>query len=204
VDPRFRQRLRAAYDDLRFARRAAVLPPRVIAFQLRARSLARRSGDRFSLTSATRPSDLRTLLTLARGARRVVELGTATGWTAISLALDDPAREVATYDVHERPEPGRYLGLVRPSVARRITLEVASGSSGPADPRPVDLLYIDSSHEREQTIAEVTAWRPVLGPGATIVFDDYTHPDYPGVAEAIAQLGLAGTRRGTMFVHIVP
>ena len=48
------------------------------------------------------------------------------------------------------------------------------------------------------------AWRPVLAPGATVAFDDYANPDYPGVREAIAELGLAGERRGAMFVHTVP
>jgi cephalosporin hydroxylase len=62
-------------------------------------------------------------------------------------------------------------------------------------------LYIDSSHEREQTIAEVRAWQPHLRLGALVLFDDYTHPDYPGVSEAVEELGLEGERRGTLFVH---
>ena len=201
-------------DQLRrWARRALVearwhagllaLPPRVAVFQARARRLAWRSGDMFSLTSVTRPADLRTLLALASGCRRVVELGTATGWTAISLALADPARIVSTLDVVKREEPLRYLQLVDGSVRRRVELEVRDGAQGPLDRVPVDLLYIDSSHQRESTIAEVLAWRPVLAPGATVAFDDYGHPDFPGVREAIADLGLAGEQRGTMFVHTV-
>jgi predicted O-methyltransferase YrrM len=180
------------------------LPPRVAWFHWRARRLAARTGDAFSLSSATRPADLRILLSLARGRRRVVELGTATGWTAISLALADRAREIISYDIHAREETRRYMGLVGRSTRARIELVVAAGDSGPRDDRPVELLYIDSSHEREQTVAEVLAWRPVLGAGALIVFDDYAHPDYPGVCEAIADLGLAGEPRGTMFVHPVP
>jgi predicted O-methyltransferase YrrM len=181
-----------------------VLPPRVARFQFRARRLAWRSQDYLSLMSVTRPEDLRSLLALAGGAKRVVELGTATGWTAISLALAIPTRTVITYDVAERPEPRRYLGLVHPSVRRRVELVTAPGSAGPRDESPVDMLYIDSSHEREQTVAEVLAWRPVLRSGAPVVFDDYGHPDYPGVAEAIAELGLSGERRGALFVHRAP
>lgn len=179
------------------------LPPRVALFQARARRLAWRTGDLFSVTSVTRPADLRALLALARGRHRVVELGTATGWTAISLALADPARTVSTLDVIARDEPRRYLQLVDRSVRVRIALEVRDGAEGPLDEATVDLLYIDSSHQREPTIAEVLAWRPVLAPRATIVFDDYRHPDYPGVREAIAELGLAGEPRGAMFVHTV-
>lgn len=190
--------------DARFAGAVALLPPRVAWFQVRARRLARRSGDLFSLTSVTRPRDLRTLLAVARGRRRVVELGTATGWTAISLALADPGRSVLTCDVVERDEPGRYLGLVSDEVRARVEIAIHAGADGPRDGAPVDLLYIDSSHEREQTIAEVRAWRPALPAGSVIVFDDYTHPDFAGVREAVAELGLAGRVRGTLFVHPVP
>lgn len=189
--------------EARWAAGVGVLPPRVALFQLRARRLAHRSQDMFSLTSVTRPSDLRVLLTLAHGRTRTVELGTATGWTAISLALADPRRQVISYDLVERPEPQRYLKLVGPSVRERIELVTGPGSRGPERGRHFDLLYIDSSHEREQTIAEVLAWRPALVPGATIVFDDYPHPDYPGVREAISELGLDGEERGTLFIHTV-
>ena len=90
------------------------LRPRVLWFHWRARRLAYRTGDLFSLVSVTRPADIRVLLELASGCNRIVELGTATGWTPITLALDDPARRVVTYDVLARgPEafsearPGR-------------------------------------------------------------------------------------------------
>ncbi len=105
-----------------------------------------------------------------------------------------------TYNVVERAEPLRYLGLVDQSVRARVELVVAPGSDGPAGDARVDMLYIDSSHEREQTVAEVLAWRRVLAPSALVVFDDYRHPDYPGVAAAIVELGLSGEQRGTLFV----
>jgi hypothetical protein len=48
------------------------------------------------------------------------------------------------------------------------------------------------------------AWLPVLGAGALVIFDDYGHPDYPGVREAIDALRLAGRAHGPLFVHEVP
>jgi predicted O-methyltransferase YrrM len=204
TNDQLRRRARRALVEARWHAGLLALPPRVAFFQARARRLAWRSGDMFSLTSVTRPADLRSLLTLARGRRRVVELGTATGWTAISLALADPARTVSTLDVVRREEPLRYLQLVGGAVRRRVELEIRDGAQGPLDQVPVDLLYIDSSHQRASTIAEVLAWRPVLAPGATVAFDDYANNDYPGVRDAIAELGLAGERRGAMFVHTVP
>jgi predicted O-methyltransferase YrrM len=198
-----RGRARRLVNETRWHAGLVALPPRVALFQARARRHAWRSGDLLSLTSVTRPADLRALLELARGRRRIVELGTATGWTAISLALADPGRSVISLDVIDREEPRRYLSLVDDSVRRRIDLQIRDGAEGPRDATAVDLLYIDSSHQREPTIAELNAWRPVLAPGAVVVFDDYEHPDYPGVREAIAELGLTGERHGTMFVHTV-
>jgi predicted O-methyltransferase YrrM len=189
--------------EARYALPLLGLPPHVAAFHWRARKLAWRIHDGFTLTSATRPRDLKLLLSLARGRRLVVELGTATAWTAIALALADSHREVISYDPVERAERARYLELVTPETRSRITFVSAPGSSGPRDLRPVDLLYVDSLHEYEGTIAELQAWTPVLHPGALIVLDDYTHPAYPGVRQAIQELALAGEQRGTLFVHRV-
>ncbi len=189
--------------ELRYAAALRVLPMPVARFQWRARRVALRTGDRFSLDSVTRPGKLAALLELARDRRRVVELGTATAWTSLSLALADRRRQVITYDPFEHPERDRYLGLVDRGTLGRVTFVARSGEAGPAGSRPVDLLYIDSSHDREQTIREMTAWRPVLRPGAVVVFDDYEHPDFPGVKQAIEALGLRGQRRESLFVHRV-
>lgn len=197
---RARASLRRLRRDLGWMWGLRGLQPRVLRFHWRARRQAWRTNDQFSLVSATRP-DMRVLLKMTRGRSRVVELGTATAWTAITLALDDRRRRVITYDVIEREEAKRYLDLVGPNVRERIELVAASGCSGPRDQELVDLLYIDSSHTREHTIAEVGAWQPYLRPGAPVLFDDYTHPDYPGVREAIEELGLKGELRGTLFVH---
>jgi predicted O-methyltransferase YrrM len=197
-------RLRRLAVELSYTARLSVLPPRVARFNWRARRLAWRAEDQFSLVSATRPTDLSLLLKLARNRRRVAELGTATGWTAIALALADPQREVITYDPVQRPERERYLGLVDPAVRDRIQFVEALGSSGPLDDRAIDLLYIDSSHEREETVSELEAWRPALRSGSLIIFDDYLHPHYPGVREAVEALGLEGDQRGTLYVHERP
>jgi predicted O-methyltransferase YrrM len=203
VTPGEQTALRRLAADLRYAARLRVLPLRVAWFQWRARLLARRAEDHFSLASATRPADLSVLLKLARGRRSVAELGTATGWTAIAFALADHGRDVITYDPFDRPERQRYLGLIGPQVRSRIEFFAAPGSSGPPEGRTVDLLYIDSSHLREETISELSAWRSALSPGALVVLDDYTHPDYPGVREAVDELRLSGEQRGTMYVHQV-
>ena len=194
---------RHLWSELSYAIGMRGLPPQVARFHWRARRLAWRDQDAFSLISATRPRDLGVLLKLARGRSNVVELGTATGWTAIALALADPTRNVLTYDVVARPERERYLGLVPGTVRERISFVKAAGSAGPPEglATSIDLLYIDSSHDREATIAELGAWQDSLSPAAVVVLDDYNHPSYPGVREAVQELGLRGMQCGTMYVH---
>jgi predicted O-methyltransferase YrrM len=195
--------LRKLAPSARFLLSLRVLPRGVALFQWRARRLAARLGDEFGPVSATRPGKLATLLELAADRRYVVELGTAMGWTAIALALADPMREVATYDPSERPEVDLYLELVPDEVRRRVSVIVGPSDQGPRVERSVDLLYIDSSHEREGTLRELEAWSPALSNTAVVVFDDYSHPDYPGVKQAIEELGLDGEEREGLFVHHV-
>jgi len=176
------------------------LPPSVALFQWRARRLATRIDDRFALVSGTRPHNLAVLLGAARGCRSVVELGTGVAWTTASLALAEAPRTVLTYDPIDRPQRTRYLELAG-SAADRIRFVNAPGDRGPLDGSPVDLLYVDSSHAEEDTIREVRTWRHVLHERSVIIFDDYGHPDYPGVAAAIDALGLDGEQAGSLFIH---
>ncbi len=181
-----------------------LLPVPVAVFFLRARGRARRRRDRFSLGSAARPSELAALLALAGGRRAIVELGTGTGWTAAALAVADDRRRVISYDPTERPERAGYLRLAGPA-AGRVHLRALPDDAGPSDgDPPVELLFIDSSHEREATVRAFGAWSAALAPGAVVVFHDYGHPGYPGVAAAVADLGLAGEREGGLFVWRAP
>jgi len=178
-----------------------VLPPRVALFHARALAHALRVDDAFALQSATRPADVATLLRLARGRRSVAELGTAVAWTTAALALADPGRRVVSFDPVVQPHRDAYLRLLPASARERIELVAAPGAEGAAHAtEPVDLLFIDSTHERDDTIAEVEAWRPRLAPGAVVVFHDYDNPAFPGVRAAVEALGLSGAADGGSFV----
>ncbi len=41
-------------------------------------------------------------------------------------------------------------------------------------------------------------------PGGAVAFHDYDHPEYPGVREAVEELGLRGQPVGGMFVWRKP
>lgn len=190
---------------LRLAAAAPTLPPAVVWFHGRALWTAMTRTDVFSLRSAASPRQLAVLLRLARGRRRVVELGTATGWTAAALVLADPARRVITCDPFDQIGRERYLRLMGPSARARLSLVSTRGvDAAEAATEPIELLFIDSSHERQATIDEWRVWRPRLAPGALVVFDDHGHPEFPGVAEAVDELGLVGRRRDGMFIWEAP
>jgi predicted O-methyltransferase YrrM len=180
--------------QLRLLLSLRALPWRVARFHWRARRHATRNGDRFSLASAARPDELAELLALARGCQAVVELGTGTAWSAIALALDDPARRIVSYDPTVRPERIAYLKLAGASARERIELRA----------EPTQLLFIDSEHQREPVLGAFRVWRDALAPGAVVVFHDYAHPGYPGVREAVQELGLSGSERGGLFVWRAP
>jgi predicted O-methyltransferase YrrM len=187
--------------QLRLLLSLRALPWRVARFYLRARRHARRSGDRFSLDSAARPSELAELLELAAGRDVVVELGTGTAWSAIALALDDRSRRIVSYDPSVRVERSAYLKLAGAEARERIELRAEPDTRGPhVGDSPAQLLFIDSEHEREPVLGAFAAWRRALAPGAIVVFHDYGHPAYPGVREAVQELGLNGRLVGTLFV----
>jgi predicted O-methyltransferase YrrM len=179
------------------------LPPRVALFQWRARRLARGAGHVWGLEAAATPADLAVLLRLAHGRREVVELGTGPAWTAIALGLADSSRRVTSYDpvVHDHRED--YLALVAPRVRERIRFVAADGATGASDhPGGVELLFVDSTHECAATVAELQAWEPHLADGAVVALHDYGHPDFPGVADAVRELGLQGEATGGIFAFV--
>jgi predicted O-methyltransferase YrrM len=131
----------------------------------------------------------------------VVEIGTGTGWTTAALALADRERRVLSFDPRVWPERDRYLRLAGADAVRRIELVAAGGEDGPGERTfSPDLMFVDGSHERELTVRTFTSWRPALAPGAIVAFHDHDNPEYPGVGEAIRELGLEGEVAGDVFV----
>jgi hypothetical protein len=85
-----------------------------------------------------------------------------------------------------------------------VHLHDRPGGRGPADPPPVDAVFIDSSHELEETVATFRTWEPAVVPGGIIAFHDWEDAAYPGVTDAVRELGLLGEARGHLFVWRKP
>jgi predicted O-methyltransferase YrrM len=196
--------LRTAIRTARDVRRTLVgiraLPPPVRQFRRRAWLRAVRARDRQSLRTTLTAPDLHRLIDLADGRRRIVEIGTSTAWTALSLLLVDRERTVVSYDVAAYPQRVLYFDLVGEDVLDRLRLVQASA----LDPGPVDgafdLAFLDANHHEEPTARAFEVWSEHVVDGGLVVFDDYDERTYPGVVRAVERLGLDGYATGRLFV----
>lgn len=181
----------------------ALLPRAVRRFWLRALLQATRASDTWSVDVACRPAELHHLLRALRGRRVVVELGTAAAWTASALALAEPGRRVISWDVTAHPQREATLGLLPPGARARVDLRDRTREDAAGLPA-VDAVFIDSSHEEEETAASFREWSARLVPGGVVAFHDWDDPAYPGVTRAVRRLGLRGVARGRLFVWTAP
>ena len=180
------------------------LPPRSALFYLRALAASWAAGDYISPFWAARPVELVAVHRAARGARRVVEIGTGRGWTAASLTVARKDRQVSSIDVKHQPERDRFIALMPAKARARLELLDRPGEAGPWNGEPVDLVFIDSSHLAEETKATFRAWEPSLRPGGAVCFHDSDSSRYPEVRRAIQELGLVGEARGQVFTWRKP
>jgi predicted O-methyltransferase YrrM len=67
--------------------------------------------------------------------------------------------------------------------------------------RQVGLLFVDGDHTKEGAKRDILGWAPHLAPGAVIAVDDYHHPDWPGVAEAVDELVAEGILEPVQVFH---
>lgn len=83
----------------------------------------------------------------------------------------------------------RTLGYAeRIDLVQGFSQDVGADWSGPR----VGLLFVDGDHTKEGARRDIKTWAPHLVPGARIAVDDYGHPDWPGVGEAVDELVAEG------------
>lgn len=101
--------------------------------------------------------------------QNILETGTDRGRSAAHLALGNPDAVVVTIDI----DPACKANV--DSLKIRNIVSVAGNSleyvSGIPD-YSIELLFLDSLHTYEHTIAEWHAFRPKVAPGGLVFFDD--------------------------------
>jgi caffeoyl-CoA O-methyltransferase len=119
----------------------------------------------------------RVLATLATGRRRIVEVGTAIGYSTLCLALGSgPEGRIVTIDPdHDRTARARVFWRTagiddeRIEVVNAPALE-AFGAAEPALAGPFDLAFIDAL--KDEYVGYFEALRPRLAPGALVLADN--------------------------------
>jgi caffeoyl-CoA O-methyltransferase len=162
----------------------------------------------------------RVLAALAAGRRRIVEVGTAYGYSTLCMALGQPADgTIATIDPdRSRTERARawwrQAGIPdgRIVVVNRPALDAFAAAPGePALAGPFDLAFIDALKPEYE--AYVAAIVPRLAPGALVIADNVLwagrvsgeHPSSPGDAtEVLRAFDVAMLRDPRFTATILP
>jgi len=141
--------------------------------------------------------------------QEIVELGVFQGRTALIMAWgasQGNGAHVTAVDAWDLPNNSYDPPFIDPSTREtaysnvrnlgyeeRITLvrgfaHATGGAWGQWNGTKVGLLFVDDDHSAEGVHAAFEAWVPHLAEGAVIAFDDYGHPDWPGVKQAVDEL----------------
>jgi predicted O-methyltransferase YrrM len=140
----------------------------------------------------------RTALQLAWGARQghrahvtAIDLWDTPGNTYGPPFTDSSCRRWAHHHV-------KSLGYARDiTLVQGFSHEVAdSWSAG-----PVGLLFVDGDHSKRGARLDIESWSEHLAEGARIAVDDYGHPDWPGVKEAVDELVAEGVLEPVEVFH---
>lgn len=107
----------------------------------------------------------------------MVELGVCGGGASLHMALGNPEGKVVGID-NRIDYPGNidFINSTCPNFELVLGDSVESAPSVVEKYGVVDLLFIDTVHTYERTMAEWRAWEPLMAPEAVICMDDLLRP----------------------------
>jgi hypothetical protein len=138
--------------------------------------------------------------------QEIVELGVFQGRTALQLAwgaslgygahvtgidpwdLDGNVYDPPFTDAESRGWAHHWVDSLGYADKIRLVQAFSQDVALTWDGKPVGLLFVDGDHTKEGARRDILTWAPHLAPGARIAVDDYGHPDWPGVGEAVDEL----------------
>lgn len=149
--------------------------------------------------------ELEYIASLASKSKMIVELGSWRGRSAVCWAentsgivycidtwandaygisfADDPE------NLHRRPdwlmtEFLRNTSGLRNIIPIRTTTSIGSVIAYNLGLRP-DVIFIDAGHNREDVVADITAWKPLLAEGGILCGHDYSYEGWPDVKTVV-------------------
>lgn len=116
------------------------------------------------------------------GAQTVVELGVRTGRSTVALlaGVERTGGRVWSCDLNAPGIPAEVVDHPQWTFVRGDDVTVVDQA-----PRPIDVLFIDTSHEYEHTLAELNAYAPLVRSGGVVVLHDTNPALWPECAQAV-------------------
>lgn len=119
----------------------------------------------------------------------IVEIGTAEGGTALLMHRAAAQRGVSVYtvDLALSPRAREHLRDTDVTMIVQPSAEAARGWERTVA-RPIDLLFIDGSHQLQDVADDFNLWVPHLRPGGVVVFHDYDPVERGGIVHLAVRL----------------
>lgn len=140
------------------------------------------------ILTAIREDEAEELRRLATG-KRVLEIGSAYGYSAIIMALAR-ATKVTAIDDHNG---NHWLGDTKQRMTENLAIfgvenlvEIIQDNSAQAmfdlaeSGKNYELIFIDGAGDFSSVVCDLVMSKLLLGPAGTIALHDYGHPLYPG------------------------
>lgn len=135
----------------------------------------------------SQPSDMQHYLPILRETAalypqvRVIELGVRQGasTSAFLAAAEEADGHVWSVDLEQPKVPDYWAGT------GRWNLQIADDLADEVEPQPCDVLFIDTSHEYDHTLAELRKFVPWVKPGGMVLAHDTLNWPGDGVAKAL-------------------
>lgn len=127
---------------------------------------------------------------------RILEIGSFEGRSTVWFLQTFPDATVVSVDTFEgSPEHSAmdltalYDRFCQNTEPYKDRLEVRKGHSHSMlyglEPQSFDVIYVDGSHEEDDTLMDLLLSYGLLRPGGVMLVDDYRQPAFPGVKRAV-------------------
>lgn len=150
------------------------------------------TAERIGVKGFLHCNEFEKLVELAEN-RDVLEIGAFMGLSAWGMALT--AKTITSIDTFRANSAGQQqmsdittLADYRKAVARYSNVTWYIGTSAEIS-RTLhgewDMIFLDAMHTYESVLDDIDRWWPRVKPGGIMVFHDYYHDHFPGVAQAV-------------------
>jgi cephalosporin hydroxylase len=121
--------------------------------------------------------------------RLSVELGVCGGGGSFHLAIGWPEGKVVGVDIsgYDYPENRNFIASHCPNFEFWLGDSIHSARAIYEDFGEVDILFLDSIHTYEHSMAELAAYRPYLSDRAVVCFDDLFRVEMKGLWESLPE-----------------